>query len=352
MLFREGDADYPFIVVLSGAVRLTEGTGSARRTIVTHGAGKFLGELNLLVGQAVYLSATVTEPGDVLELTPAALKRVIAQEAELSELIFKAFLSRRSILSGLGAGLKIVGSRFDPDTRRLREFAARNRLPHAWLDLETNDGADTLLKAFEVTPNETPIVVWQGDTLLKNPSTPELASAIGLSVALTDDDYDLAVMGAGPAGTSSRIENYLGFPAGLSGAELANRAQVQADKFGARYRNLTVPGTEKYEGESIHYAATEAEARTCVGDAVVVVGGGNSAGQAALFLADTAAHVYLLITRLSTDKRPRPQRKHVALPGRAYRAKRKRHLADRYRRSEACRRRGHSRGRGQKQPNR
>ena len=362
VLFEEGDDSYTFIIILSGEIELTEQVGDERRVIVTHGAGKFLGELNLLIGQAVYLTATATQAGEVLELTLDALKRVIAQEAGLSELIFKAFLLRRSILSGLGAGLRIVGSRYNPDTRRLREFAARNRLPHTWLDLEEDEGADALLAAFEVKPDETPVVLWQGGTLLTNPSNAELASAIGLKRELgADEVFDLAVVGAGPAGlaasvygaseglstvaleatapggqagTSSRIENYLGFPAGLSGAELASRAQVQADKFGARfsvpsnvtglrqeggayrlelaggnsvtarsvviatgarYRKLDVPGIEKYEGESVHYAATEAEARTCAGDAVVVVGGGNSAGQAALFLSESAAHVYLLI---------------------------------------------------------
>jgi thioredoxin reductase (NADPH) len=260
-------------------------------------------------------------------------------------------------------GLRIIGSRHSRDATRLREFAARNRLPHAWIELEEDPNkAEALLERFGAKPSETPVTIWQGEDVLKNPTNAEFARAIGLKVdAPRERTYDLVVVGAGPAGlgasvygaseglstlalesialggqagTSSRIENYPGFPAGLSGFELASRILVQADKFGARtavpqevvgleredghyriqlsdgrevtarsviaatgarYRRLDVPRLERFEGVSIHYAATEAEAQRCEGEEVVVVGGGNSAGQAALFLAGRTRRVYLLI---------------------------------------------------------
>jgi thioredoxin reductase (NADPH) len=261
-----------------------------------------------------------------------------------------------------GLGLRIIGSRHSVDATRLREFAARNRLPHVWIELEEDPRADSLLERFGAKLSETPVTIWQGKDVLKNPTNPELARTIGLKVdAPREGTYDLVVVGAGPAGlgasvygaseglstlalesmalggqagTSSRIENYLGFPAGLSGFELASRALVQADKFGARtavpqeavglkrgdghyrvelseggevaarsviaatgarYRRLEVPGLGRFEGVSVHYAATEAEAQPFEGEEVAVVGGGNSAGQAAVYLSGRARRVYLLI---------------------------------------------------------
>jgi len=261
-----------------------------------------------------------------------------------------------------GLGLRIIGSRHSGDATRLREFATRNRVPHVWMGLEDNPRAEGLLERLGATPSETPVTVWQGEDVLKNPTNQQFAHATGLKVdAPMQRIYDLVVVGAGPAGlgasvygaseglstlalesvalggqagTSSRIENYPGFPAGLSGFELASRVFVQADKFGARtavpqeaislrreegrffiglsgggevaarsvivasgarYRRLGVESLGRFEGESVHYAATQAEAQRCEGDEVVVVGGGNSAGQAALFLAARTRKVYLLI---------------------------------------------------------
>src|SRR5918993_2168719 len=261
-----------------------------------------------------------------------------------------------------GLGLRIIGSRLSGDATRLREFAARNRVPHVWVELEGDPKAGALLGRLGAKPSETPVTVWQGEDVLKNPTNLEFARTTGLEVdAPLQRTYDLVVVGAGPAGlgasvygaseglstlalesvalggqagTSSRIENYPGFPAGLSGFELASRVLVQADKFGARtavpqeavslrrenghyhielsegrevaarsviaatgarYRRLQVPGLERFEGVSVHYAATEAEAQRCEGEEVAIVGGGNSAGQAALFLAGRTRRVYLLI---------------------------------------------------------
>ncbi len=362
VLFREGDRSYDFIVILEGEAEIVDNFGGEARTIAVHGARRFLGELNMLTGQAVYLSAVVRKGGEVLAIPPDNLKEIITEEPTLSDMILKAFLMRRSVLMRAGTGLRIVGSRRSREALRLREFAVRNRLPHAWIELEEDAGAEALLKKFGVEPSETPVAIWQGDTVLKNPSNAELARAIGLDVDTSSEQtYDLLVVGAGPAGlaaavygaseglstltleavslggqagTSSRIENYLGFPAGLSGSELAGRAMVQADKFGARatvpkeatglekkngcytislseggevrgrsvivatgarYRRLDVPRLGEFEGVSVHYAATEAEAQMCAGDEVAVVGGGNSAGQAAVFLAGRTRKVYLII---------------------------------------------------------
>jgi len=364
ILFKEGDPSYDFYVILSGEVEIIENFGEESRTIARHGAGRFLGEMNMFTGQAVYLTARVREGGEVLVVPAERLRRIVAEEPDLSEIILRAFLLRRSILMGMGAGLKVVGSRYSEETLRLREFAARNGIPHAFIDLEEDESAEALLRCFGVAPTETPVVIWRGGEVLRNPSNEGLARAIGLGVELLPDEtYDLIVVGAGPAGlaasvygaseglstlvleavalggqagTSSRIENYLGFPAGLSGSELANRAMIQADKFGARtavpreatslsrengfyrvglsgggeeevvgrsviiatgarYRRLSVPRLREFEGVSVHYAATEVEARTCSNDAVAIVGGGNSAGQAAVFLSGYARKVYLLI---------------------------------------------------------
>ena len=362
VLFREGDRSYDFIVILEGEVEIVDNFEGEARTIAVHGARRFLGEMNMLTGQSVYLSAVMRESGEVLAIPPEKLKAIITEEPTLSDIILKAFLARRSVLMRVGTGLRIVGSRRSKDALRLREFAVRNRLPHRWIELEEDGGAEALLGRFGVQPQETPVAIWLGEKVLKNPSNAELARTIGLDVDTSREQmYEIIVVGAGPAGlaaavygaseglatlsleavalggqagTSSRIENYLGFPAGLSGAELASRALVQADKFGARitvpqeavglrrennhyrvtlseggevagrsvivatgarYRRLDIPRLERFEGVSVHYAATEAEAQMCRGNEVAVVGGGNSAGQAAVFLADRVAKVYLLI---------------------------------------------------------
>src|SRR5919202_2049927 len=316
----------------------------------------------MLTGQAMYLTAVVREGGEVLAIPRERIKEVVTEDSDLSDIILKAFLARRSYLMRTGVGLRIIGSRHSGDATRLREIAARNRLPYVWIELEEDPRAEALLESFGVTPSETPATIWQGKDVLKNPTNAEFARAIGLKVdAPLEQTYDLAVVGAGPAGlgasvygaseglytlalesialggqagTSSRIENYPGFPAGLSGFELASRILVQADKFGARtavpqeavglrredvyysielseggevaarsviaatgarYRRLHVPRLERFEGVSVHYAATQAEAQRCEGEEVVVVGGGNSAGQAALFLAGGAPGGLLLI---------------------------------------------------------
>jgi thioredoxin reductase (NADPH) len=364
VLFREGDDGYDFFAVVEGCVAIVDGYGrQEEREIVSHGPGRFIGELNLLTGEPAYLTAVVREPGRVLAVPRENLRRIIAQEPVLSELIMRAFLVRRSVLRGRGVGPRVVGSRHSRETRRLIEFLNRIRLPHVWIDLEEDEGAEALLQHAGVTPAETPVVI-AGENVLRNPSIAEVAAVVGHVPDYGGPDlYDLIVVGTGPAGlaasvygaseglstlalesvavggqagTSMRIENYLGFPAGLSGDELAARAFAQAQKFsaritspceaaelrtdgplhlvrladgdevaaraviiatGARYRRLDVPRLEDLEGIGVYYAATQAEARTCAGDVVAIAGGGNSAGQAAVFLSEHVAQVHLVVRR-------------------------------------------------------
>ena len=362
VLFRAGDTENDFIVVLEGEVKVGDDFPGEWRTIGTFREGRFLGELNMLTGQAMYLTGVVSEAGEVISISRELLKEVVTEEPNISDIILRAFLARRSYMVKEGLGLRIIGSRHSGDASRLREFAVRNRVPHVWMGLEDDPRASALLERLGAKPSETPVTVWQGEDVLKNPTNLQFAHATGLEVeAPLQKTYDLVVVGAGPAGlgasvygaseglstlalesvalggqagTSSRIENYPGFPAGLSGFELASRVLVQADKFGARtavpqeaiglrreddrfliglpeggevvtrsiivasgarYRRLDVESLGHFEGESIHYAATQAEAQRCEGEEVAVVGGGNSAGQAALFLAARTRKVYLLI---------------------------------------------------------
>ncbi|MGA5080086.1 FAD-dependent oxidoreductase [Streptomyces griseoincarnatus] len=363
VLIREGERCETFYVVLSGSVAILEDYGTPEeRLLRVHGPGRFIGELGLLSGQVAFYTAMVRDPGEVLALSMDQLRELVTRDSVLGDLVLRACLGRRALLVGQGAGFRIVGSRYSPDTRRLREFAARNRLPYRWIDLETDEEAEALLRRFGVGPEDTPLVIWRDTTLLRNPSNAELARLMGLpSLPAGNQHGDLLIIGSGPAGlaaavnaaseglattlveamatggqagTSSRIENLLGFPSGISGAELTDRAVLQADKFGARisvpaeaarleprdghyavgfadgseitaravvlatgarYRRLHVPGIERLEGTSVHYSATVYEAQQCRTDPVAVVGGGNSAGQAVLFLAGYAPQVYLLV---------------------------------------------------------
>ncbi|MGW3363141.1 FAD-dependent oxidoreductase [Streptosporangium canum] len=358
VLFREGEDCSDFFVVLAGKAAVIQD----ERVVRVHGPGRFLGELGLLVGQKAFTTSAVCEAGEVLAVPTRRLLQIVAHDPELGDLILRAFLIRRSLLIGSGAGLRIIGSRYSPDTRRLREFAARNRLPHRWIDLEEDEEAEALVRNLGIAPDETPVVILGGKQVLRNPGNAELAREIGLPApSVPEDVFDLVVVGAGPAGlaaavygaseglrtvvldavaaggqagTSSCIENYLGFPTGISGGELAERAVIQAKKFGAhlgvpaeatslkrrdghyavglrdeppvegrtiviatgaRYRKLGVPRLEDFEGNGVYYAATLAEVAFCRGEPVVVVGGGNSAGQATIFLAGHAGSVRLLV---------------------------------------------------------
>ena len=355
VLFASGDQPSHFFIVESGSVAIVQGYGAENRVIAIHGERRFLGELGIIIGQRLYLTCVVREPSQVIQLPLERLFEIVAQDKGLSDMILGAFMARRSILIGVGTGMKLIGSRFSPDSRQLREFLARNRMPYQWIDLEADDDAEALLSTLAIEASETPVVVASDGEILRNPDSAELGRAIGLGAPGAPPDLcDVIVVGAGPAGlaaglyaasegldiqgveaialggqagTSTRIENYFGFPAGVAGIELTQRAAVQAAKFGARlttpaeavelvsepgrhevrlsngdaatgrtiviatgarYRRLDVPRLDELEGGGVYYAATQVEAQECAGEPAVIVGGGNSAGQAAMFLSRTS----------------------------------------------------------------
>ena len=367
VLFREGDDAYDFFVVLSGAVSVYEDAECRRPIAEPVGPGQFLGEVGLLLGEAVYATAQVDRAGAVLEVPAERFRELVGADTDLAETVLRAFTARRGIVSEKGAGLQIVGAQTDPDAVRLAEFARRNYLPARWLDPESDpDEAAAVLaehgRAVADLDETGPLVLWGSETVLENPSLLDLARTVGIGREPDAESVaDVVIVGAGPAGLaaavygasegldtvlldevgaggqaswSSRIENYLGFPAGISGTELATRATLQARKFGARfvtphratalrrdgdgytvdlagggavraravvlatgahYRRLPVANLRRFEGAGVYYAATDMEARGCGGRTAVVVGGGNSAGQAAMFLSERAARVLLVL---------------------------------------------------------
>jgi thioredoxin reductase (NADPH) len=362
VLIEEGEPSKYFYVVIQGRVGVYDDYHGRRRLIRVHGPRRFIGELSTLTGQVEFVTAAALEHGAVLAVPAQRMRALALHDPELGDLILRAFLVRRSLLIDSGAGFRIVGTPTSPDTQRLRSFAIRNRLPHRFLDIERDALAESLMRQLGISPEDLPIVIVSGHAVLRNPTITELAEATGLRQRDAERELvDLIVVGAGPSGlaaavygaseglttvvldavatggqaaTSSRIENYLGFPAGISGAELAERATIQAEKFGARimipgeahalqringcytvlaeadleivgrsviiatgarYRKLDVARLAHFEMTSVFYAATRFEAQQCGQQSVAIVGGGNSAGQAAVFLSQTVPQVFLLI---------------------------------------------------------
>jgi thioredoxin reductase (NADPH) len=359
-LFEIGDESYPFIAILDGEAAVLDGAGNE---IVRHGASGFLGEMNLLSGQTVFLTAVVTEPLRYIAVERDVLRQLLFDDPSLSDLLLAAFVHRRELLQRRhGVGIEILGPRDSEETRQLVEFARRLRLPHTWLDpLESEEAAAQVER---LDPGDIPLVRLPGGVKLRRPSHGELSRALGIGLELPrHEEVELLVVGGGPAGlgaavygasegldtlliestvlggqagTSRRIENYLGFPAGISGTELTSRAVTQARKFsartatpyraraletgdgrhlvkleegneiaaravllatGAEYRRLPVADLDRYEGISVFYAAGPPEAQLCGAQRVGVIGGGNSAGQAAVWLARGGALVTLLHRR-------------------------------------------------------
>ncbi len=364
-LFEVGDASYPFVAIIEGEVMVTDAAG---QEIVRHGACGFVGEMNLLSGQTVFLAAVVTEKMRYIAVDREVLRQLLFEDGALSDLLLSAFVERRELLQQQqGIGFEIVGPRESPQTRRLLDFARRQRLPHTWIDPAKGAPAGATVGGPDAA--ELPVVRLPGGAELRNPSNGELSRALGIGRELAQrEEVDLLVIGGGPAGlgaavygasegldtlvvegtviggqagTSRRIENYLGFPAGISGTELTSRAITQARKFGARvatpyraselqpgaerhvvkldegnevaartvllatgaeYRRLPVEGLDRYEGLSVFYAAGPLEGQICAGRRVGVVGGGNSAGQAAVWLARGGALVTLLHRRRAVSE--------------------------------------------------
>ena len=359
-LYEIGDQRYPFIAIIEGEAAVLD---SAGREIVRHGASGFLGEINLLSGQTVFVTTVVTQPMRYIAVDREVLRRLLFEDTSLSDLLLNTFVERRELLQQRDdVGLEIVGPRDSTDTRRLLDFIRSQRLPHSWIDDPNREAPDALAPLG--TTAELPLVRLPGGAELRNPSNGELSRALGIGSTLEPrEEVDLLVVGAGPAGlgaavygaseglltliidsrslggqagTSRRIENYLGFPAGISGTELTSRAASQARKFGARiatpyraqalepgeerhvvkldggsevaaravllatgaeYRRLPVEGLDSYEGISVFYAAGPLEGHLCGGQRVGLVGGGNSAAQAAIWLARGGALVTLLHRR-------------------------------------------------------
>jgi thioredoxin reductase (NADPH) len=362
-LFRCGDRDVNFFVIKSGELELVDETGETPKTIGVLSAGEFTGDVGHLTGNPKVVSGIARTECEVYEISDKALREILNQDPQLSDIILQAFIARRQVMreSGDFVGLRVIGSRYSRDTFRIRDFLSKNRVLFTWLDLEGDSTVSQFLQQFGVTEADTPIVACAHKILLRNPSNRALADAIGIRRPLEQMVYDLAIVGSGPAGlaaavygaseglstvvlerigpggqagSSMRIENYLGFPTGITGSELAERAVLQADKFGARvsiptpvinltfdktysvlgldggetvvakclliatgaeYRRLEVEHCSRFEGAGVYYAATPNEAQMCRGSDVVLVGGGNSAGQAAVYLSQNARKVFLLI---------------------------------------------------------
>ena len=364
ILFSPGDTNVPFFVLISAAMDILqpEITGE-ERLIVSHPAGHFTGEIAMISGQQCLVRGRITKAGEVLELGPDALRSIVARDAELSEILMRAFILRRVALIQSGNGNVIVlGSMFCANTLKIREFLGRNSYPYSFLDLDTDKSAQALLDRFEVKPADVPVVICNGVTVLRNPTPQSLADCLGLNASVENEKIrDVVIVGAGPsglaaavyaasegldalvieaeapggqAGSSSKIENYLGFPTGVSGQELAIRALNQAQKFGAKllvghrvvklecdkrpyqvhldnglkfaaraivissgaqYNKPKIENLLRFEGQGVYYGATYMEAQLCVDEEVIVVGGGNSAGQAAVFLSQTASKVHMLV---------------------------------------------------------
>jgi len=363
ILFRPGDTAVPFFVLLSARMEIVQSDMKGDRLITTHKPGSFTGELSMISGQRCLVLGRITEAGEVLELSAEGLRSLIARDAELSEIIMRAFILRRLALITKQLGnVVLMGSRHSAATLHLREFLGRNGYPYTYVDLDTDQMSQELLDRFSVRIEEVPIVICNNRDILRNPSIQQLADCLGLNVSVDESQVrDLVIVGAGPAGlavavyaasegldallieteapggqagSSSKIENYLGFPTGVSGQELASRAITQAQKFGAKmlvarsvvglncerrpyrviledgntlsaraiviatgaqYKKPNLANLKEFEGQGVYYGATYIESQLCGNEDVIVVGGGNSAGQAAVFLSQTARRVYMLV---------------------------------------------------------
>ena len=363
ILFKPGDMAVPFFVLLSGSMEIVQPALAGERLITTHDANSFTGELSMISGQRCLVLGRVTEAGEFLEISSDGLRSLIARDADLSEIIMRAFILRRlALITNHLGNMVLLGSRHSAATLHLREFLGRNAHPYIYVDLDADKASQELLDRFKVKLEEIPVVICEEQNILRNPSIQKLADCLGLNSSIDRTEIrDLIIVGAGPsglaaavyaaseglnalmieteapggqAGSSSKIENYLGFPTGVSGQELASRAISQAQKFGAKmmvahsvvklncerrpyqlilddgnvlstktiviatgaqYNKPPIANLKKFEGQGVYYGATYIESQFCNNEDVIVVGGGNSAGQAAVFLSQTARKVHILV---------------------------------------------------------
>jgi thioredoxin reductase (NADPH) len=363
ILVEAGTADVPCFVITAGEVEVIRPSSKLETLVTVHGPGQFTGEATLLSGRRTLMRARVSAPGEAIELCRERLLELVQTDAELSEIFMRAFILRRVelIASGLG-DVVLIGSTHSPGTLRIKEFLTRNGHPYAYIDLDRDHDVQALLDRFSVGVGDVPVLICRGEVALRNPSNRQIADCLGFNASIDQTHVrDVVVVGAGPAGlaaavyaasegldvlvletnapggqagSSSRIENYLGFPLGISGQELAGRAFMQAQKFGAQvliakgatqltcerkpyaiaidggpavparavviatgaeYRKLPLDNLSTFENSGVYYGATFVEAQLCGGEEVIVIGGGNSAGQAAVFLAQTAKRVHMLV---------------------------------------------------------
>ena len=362
LLIEQGDINTSFFVVVAGELEIVRPFGAQETLVTVHGPGQFTGEVNTLSGRRSMFRARVTKTGKVIELNHKQMLGLIQTDGELSDILMRAFILRRVELIAAGVGdIVLIGSTYSADTLRIKEFLMRNGHPYSYIDLERDPDVQNLLDSFQISANEIPVLICRGQLVLRNPGNQQIADCLGFNESIDQTQVrDLVVIGAGPsglagavygasegldvlvletsspggqAGSSSRIENYLGFPTGISGQELAGRAYNQAQKFGAtiliikgtrlicdnkpyevvvekgppistrtiviatgaEYRKPQCKNLQRFEGAGIYYSATFIEAQLCGGEEVIVVGGGNAAGQAAVFLEQSTKRVHMLV---------------------------------------------------------
>ncbi|HYZ65353.1 MAG TPA: FAD-dependent oxidoreductase [Nitrososphaeraceae archaeon] len=362
VLIEQGETSVPFFVVITGEVEIVRPFDDRETLVTVHSYGEFTGEVNMLSGRRSIFRARATKPGKVIELDHQQMQTLVQTDAEISDILMRAFIQRRVELIAAGVGdIILIGSTHSAGTLRIKEFLMRNGHPYSYIDLERDPDVQNLLDSFQISASEIPVLICRGQLVLRNPGNQQIADCLGFNESIDQTLVrDLVVIGAGPsglaaavygasegldvmvletsspggqAGSSSRIENYLGFPTGISGQDLAARAYLQAQKFGVKmliakatrlicdrkpyivelengiristrtiviatgvqYRKPPLENLSRFEGTGVYYGATFVEAQLCGGEEVIVVGGGNSAGQAAVFLAQTAKHVFMLV---------------------------------------------------------
>jgi thioredoxin reductase (NADPH) len=363
VLTEPGQSAVPFIVIRRGAMEVVQPSGETEIPVTKLGPGQFTGEISTLFGRNTLVRTRASETSEVIQMDREQMLGLVQTDSELSEILMRAFILRRVslIAQGLG-GVVVLGSSHNPGTLRLKEFLTRNGHPYQYIDLDRDTEAQELLDRFHVLPTDVPVLICRDDRVLRNPSYQQIAECLGFNMEIDETQvHDLVIVGAGPsglaaavyaasegldvlvieshapggqAGSSSRIENYLGFPTGISGQALMARASVQAQKFGTRmviaqgaqklacakrpyiietdgglrlpartiiiatgaeYRKPSLEDLARFEGAGMYYGATFMEAQLCAQEEIVIIGGGNSAGQAAVFLAQTAKRVHILV---------------------------------------------------------